>query len=97
VATKTILAKALFNLLVREDTRELVDKQDVTQSLLRLMKLQVPELSQICILVRHTGHRDTHRDLVFTQTRLLCEYSPPSDCLCSCPVLLSAGGGEPES
>lgn len=69
MATKTILAKALFNLLVREDTRELVDKQDVTQSLLRLMKLQVPELSQICILVRHTDHRDTHRDLVFTQTQ----------------------------
>lgn len=36
---------------MREDTRELVDRQDVTQSLLRLMKLQVPELSQICILV----------------------------------------------
>lgn len=69
MATKTILAKALFNLLVREDTRELVDKQDVTQSLLRLMKLQVPELSQICILVRHTGHRHTHSDMVLTRTK----------------------------
>ena len=37
--------------MVREDTRELVDGQDVTQSLLRLVKLQVPELSLISIQV----------------------------------------------
>jgi len=51
ITTKEILAKALFNLLVREDTRELVDSQDVTQSLLRLMKLQVPSLSKISVQV----------------------------------------------
>lgn len=48
------MGKALFNLMVREDTRELIDGQDVTQSLLRLVKLQVPELSlisiQVCII-----------------------------------------------
>jgi hypothetical protein len=41
--------------LAREDTRDLVDGQDVTQSLLRLMKLQVPELSQISIVVSCGG------------------------------------------
>lgn len=51
VNTKTLLGKALFNLMVREDTRELVDGQDVTQSLLRLVKLQVPDLSLISIQV----------------------------------------------
>jgi hypothetical protein len=71
VRTKEILAKALFNLLVREDSRELINGQDVTPALLRLMKLQVPELSQISVQVcgAFSGQVILYR--------LLCACVPP--------------------
>lgn len=49
VKTKEILAHAIFNLLAREDTRALIADQDAVFALVRLTRLQNPELNVICV------------------------------------------------
>ncbi|CAM9314083.1 unnamed protein product, partial [Discosporangium mesarthrocarpum] len=53
VSTKEILAKALFNLLARDDTRKLIADQDAVFAMVRLTKLQSPELNTICVRAIH--------------------------------------------
>ncbi|CAM9350575.1 unnamed protein product, partial [Phaeothamnion confervicola] len=53
VETKRSLAKALFNLLAREDTRALVLRQDAAFALLRLTRLGDPELNAVCVQALH--------------------------------------------
>ncbi|CAB1104642.1 unnamed protein product [Ectocarpus sp. CCAP 1310/34] len=48
VKTKETLARAIFNLLAREDTRSLVADQAVF-ALVRLTRLQSPDLNTICV------------------------------------------------
>lgn len=49
VKTKEILARALFNLLAREDTRKMIADQDAVFALVRLTKLHCPALNTICV------------------------------------------------
>lgn len=49
VKTKETLARAIFNLLAREDTRRLVADQDAVFALVRLTRLQSPDLNTICV------------------------------------------------
>ncbi|CAM9140790.1 unnamed protein product [Ectocarpus sp. 6 AP-2014] len=49
VKTKETLARAIFNLLAREDTRSLVADQDAVFALVRLTRLQSPDLNTICV------------------------------------------------
>lgn len=47
--TKEALARAIFNLLAREDTRKLIADQDAVFALVRLTRLQSPDLNIICV------------------------------------------------
>ena len=49
IKTKEALAKAIFNLLAREDTRRLIADQDAVFALVRLTRLQSPDLNTICV------------------------------------------------
>lgn len=49
VKTKETLAHAIFNLLAREDTRKLIADQDAVFALVRLTRLQSPDLNAICV------------------------------------------------
>ncbi|CAM9466039.1 unnamed protein product [Scytosiphon promiscuus] len=49
VKTKETLARAIFNLLAREDTRRLIADQDAVFALVRLTRLQSPDLNTICV------------------------------------------------
>lgn len=49
VKTKEILARAIFNLLAREDTRKLIADQDAVFALVRLTRLHSPDLNTICV------------------------------------------------
>eukprot|EP00903_Cladosiphon_okamuranus_P011079 g10458.t1 len=49
VKTKETLARAIFNLLAREDTRKLIADQDAVFALVRLTRLQSPDLNTICV------------------------------------------------
>lgn len=49
VKTKETLARAIFNLLAREDTRKLIADQDAVFALVRLTRLQSPDLNAICV------------------------------------------------
>lgn len=49
VKTKETLARAIFNLLAREDTRRLIADQDAVFALVRLSRLQSPNLNTICV------------------------------------------------
>lgn len=49
VKTKKTLAKAIFNLLAREDTRKLIAHQDAIFALARLSRLRSPGINAICV------------------------------------------------
>lgn len=49
VKTKETLARAIFNLLAREDTRQLVTDEDAVFALVRLTRLQSRHLNSICV------------------------------------------------
>ncbi|CAM9171462.1 unnamed protein product, partial [Choristocarpus tenellus] len=53
VSTKEILARALFNLLARDDTRKFIADQDTVFALIRLTRLQSPDLNTICLRAIH--------------------------------------------